>query len=287
MGGYYQPRQSRVYSRFSLLQEALVRAPKARNWLLADKEHPGLGRNREEKCSLVSKEEIIVKEIRSTTESKAIKRHVSEETCKKEIVQVAIKINFNHPAFQSKIKILEQEEPEEPEELEIDFLQQEDVEYHKEEDAIERYELSKVFQKWLHDAEDPDKLPWNETDAPEHFFVWSKSDRVDPFHGFDWTKSQTGRLFTVKGGRDSRGKIHGKAEITFQNGEGVLGSFSHGKRNGYCQIRSLAKGVEKLSGCWVGDKLEGFATCRFTDGSLAQGWVRDGVWHGAFRYDSF
>ena len=152
-------------------------------------------------------------------------------------IVVKPKLDFNHPAFQPKKQIsVFKEEVLDMEEntVKMDIFRIEDIVFHNDEDVIERYELSQVFQKWLHDAENPDRLPWNESDAPEHFFVWSKSDRVDPFHGFDWNKSQTGRLFKVKGGRDSRGKIHGKAEITFQNGEEVSGSYIHDQRNGYC-----------------------------------------------------
>ena len=76
----------------------------------------------------------------------------------------------------------------------------------------------------------------------------SKIDRVDPFYGFDWNKSQTVRLFKVKGGRDRTDKIHGKAEITFQNGDEVSGSYIHGQRNGYCVIKSILKGIDHLSG---------------------------------------
>ena len=41
--------------------------------------------------------------------------------------------------------------------------------------------------------------------------------------------------------------------------------------------------MAELRGCWKADQLSGLVSCRYTDGTWAQGWVRQGVWHGAFR----
>ena len=38
-----------------------------------------------------------------------------------------------------------------------------------------------------------------------------------------------------------------------------------------------------LRGWWSEDRLSGLADCQYTDGTAAQGWVSQGVWHGAFR----
>ena len=298
MGGYYQERHGRVSTRFTRLQQVLVSAPKARNWLQADKEHPALVWKCEEKFEEVKthdkrNHETKKYQINSDKEDtvKKIPHQIcteKEEEAKSFKASVKLKLDFNHPAFQPRKQIsLQEEEVLEDEEDEpkfkINFFETEDFDSHKEEEAIEKYDLVKVLEKWFCEVEDIKKLPWDETNAADNFFVWSKSDRVDPFHGFDWTKPQTGRLFKVKGGKDSRGKIHGKAEIIFQNGEEVSGMFMHGRRNGKCIVRSPPKGIECLSGDWVGEKLQGNASCKFTNGSLVQGWIREGVWHGAFR----
>ena len=269
-----------------------MKAPKARDWLQADKEHPLLVRNRKENIqSLEPYQETVRKEIKREKEKeKHVERVAPSESLQKEvpIAVVKPKLDLNHPAFQPHKQIVDKEEDENESVVlslpKLDFSHTDNLDSHKAENVYERCELSNVFKHWLQNAENPDKVPWDESDAPENFFVWTRSNRVDPFHGFDWTRSQVGRLFKVQGGKDNRGKIHGKAEITFQNGETVVGCYSHGKRSGYCEIKSPAKGIAKLSGYWVNDKLEGFSLCNFLDGSSEQGWVRDGVWHGAFRY---
>ena len=192
-----------------------------------------------------------------------------------------LKLDLNHPALQP----IKPELTTEPKEI---YVAQSNVcninaNDYKDREVVEKSEFLHTYKSWIQKVEDFKTLPWKEYEASDHFFVWNKSDRVDPFHMFDWSKFHPGRLFKVSGKRDSKGRIHGKVEITFQNGEEVTGSFLHGQRNGVCFIRSRNKGIECLTGCWKNDRLEGFASCKYTDGSVAQGWIREGVWHGSFR----
>ena len=259
-----------------------MRIPKARDWLQADKEHPLLIQRREEKNALTANQQKL-----QHKEYVHIRLDKSEDVTEKKREE-KLKLDLNHPALQPINLKAKAKEDFAIEEVELapkayKFFEEQETEDHKTEDAIEKYELANVFKEWLSGAQNDQKLPWTETDAEDSFFVWSRSDRVDPFHGFDWSKSQTGRLFKVHGGRDGRGRIHGKAEILFQNGEEVCGTFFHGRRQGRCIIKSLPKGITCLSGSWIADKLQGFTRCKFTDGSVSEGWVQDGVWHGVYR----
>jgi hypothetical protein len=61
----------------------------------------------------------------------------------------------------------------------------------------------------------------------------------------------------------------------------VTGSWFHGRRHGSATIHFPVKGIERLEGEWVGGRLHGWT--KYTDGSVAQGWVKEGAWHGVYR----
>ena len=90
--------------------------------------------------------------------------------------------------------------------------------------------------------------------------------------------SEEYRLYTT-----GQGRLHGKVELSFSSGEEVEGTFYQGRREGVCRVRSRRRGLAELRGCWRADRLSGLVDCLYTDGTWAQGWVRQGVWHGAFR----
>ena len=48
-------------------------------------------------------------------------------------------------------------------------------------------------------------------------------------------------------------------------------------------ISSLLHYFSKLTGTWNNDILEGLVSCEYTDGSVAEGWVQGGSWHGVYR----
>ena len=48
-------------------------------------------------------------------------------------------------------------------------------------------------------------------------------------------------------------------------------------------ISSLFQYFSKLVGTWTTDILEGLVSCEYTDGSVAEGWVHGGSWHGVYR----
>ena len=41
--------------------------------------------------------------------------------------------------------------------------------------------------------------------------------------------------------------------------------------------------MSELRGCWSQDQLGGLVEVGYTEGTWAQGWVSQAVWHGAFR----
>ena len=163
MGGYYQARQRWVSSRFSLLQDTVAKAPKARDWLKADKEHPLLIKKNEQKCSEVFTQEnsslhYEIKSMIYVLESNVPKAKESVKTV------VKPKVDFNHPIFKPKkqISVFKEEILDSEENMvKLDVFRTEDLVCHNDEDVIERYELSQVFRKWLQDAENPEKLPIN------------------------------------------------------------------------------------------------------------------------------
>ena len=115
-----------------------------------------------------------------------------------------------------------------------------------------------------------------------------QSDRLDPFYQFDWSHCWThrGRAMTVlSGARNSQGRLHGKVSLLFSSGEEVEGTFVQGRREGLGRVRSRRRGMSELRGCWSQDQLGGLVEVGYTEGTWAQGWVSQAVWHGAFRSD--
>ena len=128
-------------------------------------------------------------------------------------------------------------------------------------------------------CQDLRQLPWDLASAGDLTYVRRTSSRVDPLHGFDWTRPQPGRLWGGRVGRDSRGRLQGKCSLHFQvsrgQGQGagghpdpqeggawVTGTWAHGRRQGAGSVHCPAQGVETLEGTWVGDRLQGLVTCR-------------------------
>merc|ERR1712215_351530 len=102
MGRFYLDRQCRVSSRFTTLQETFVRAPKPRDWLQADQDHPALLNKNEKinKTLLLELEQVgQIPHENHVTNKIYIKDEKKEET---KITQskANFHVNFNHPIFQ-------------------------------------------------------------------------------------------------------------------------------------------------------------------------------------------
>ena len=50
-----------------------------------------------------------------------------------------------------------------------------------------------------------------------------------------------------------------------------------------CQQSVTCDHCRELAGVWTSDVLSGPVRCVYTDGGVAEGWVSQGAWHGAFR----
>ena len=165
------------------------------------------------------------------------------------------------------MKVLEKEVKDEVEEEEVeDEVQEMEVV-----EVYDRAEVLDAISSWLLLVSDQSRAPWPEGEGEEMSAVLThQSDRLDPFHSFQWSSSRThrGRAMTVVGGsRNSQGRLHGKVLLAFSSGEEVEGTFYQGRREGWGRVRSPGRGLTELTGSWSQDQLTGLVDCDFTDGT--------------------
>ena len=98
--------------------------------------------------------------------------------------------DFDQPLSEKEPSTVEEEESDD--DTETDY--EETWEY---ETVYEKEDLVGAIDDWLKKICDTSKVPWTEKDAIDSFPVLRDSNKLDPFHQFDWSqggRSHTGRL---------------------------------------------------------------------------------------------
>lgn len=107
--------------------------------------------------------------------------------------------------------------------------------------------------------------------------VLYKSPTLEPFP--DLTKEK----FTFKGGKDRNGKLKGRGQIEFENGDLITGVFDNSIRHGECRVETFRNGLRVIIGTYVKDKLSGKAKVIYDDDTWLEGYFKEGVLHGFVR----
>lgn len=89
--------------------------------------------------------------------------------------------------------------------------------------------------------------------------------------------------FVYKGVKDANGRLKGRAELEFENGDTLCGMFHNGMRHGECRVETGRKNLRAIIGNYTNDQLSGRAKVIFADGDWLEGYFCEGILHGFTR----